>query len=1266
MAVDLTPYVPRLVIDWQRDQPELSWRGLDGTMLSADISGFTKLSERLAGLGKRGAEELTALINQCFDGMIGVAAACGGDVLKFGGDALLLFFQGTGHAERASQAAVRMRATIARPFSSAAAGRVVLRMSQGMHSGLFTFFLVDGGHRELIVTGPPVTMTVDCEAEANAGQVLLSPAAAAAVPVGWLGASAEHGHLLKRRVFDEAIVAEPAAGDAEAVDLSVLVPAAQQALIASGGEGEHRQVTIGFVHFAGIEQALERGEAAAVSGLLQGLADIVEEATATYRTHWLSSDVYHNGGKVILTAGAPESHGDDEERMLRTLRAILDQPTGLTLRAGVNRGHVFAGYLGAERRRTYTVMGDAVNLAARLMQKAQPGQLIASRAVLERCRARHVAVALEPFMVKGKSRPIEAAAVEMIAEDREGTARHSSAFVGRDAELAVLDGVLEEARGGRSHPVEIKAGSGVGKSRLVGEFETRHPELRSLLVSCGQYARDTPYFAVRSMLRGLAGIEMATPPDRAGEELEAWLREVEPAMLPWLPFIAVPFAAEVPSTPETEQVAPAFRRAEMHRSIAALLGRVVPGAGLVHIEDAHWLDDASKSLLVDLARQTRRWVFLATRTSDDVVFPRDLEPTTMELAPLGDDATANLIAALARDYRHLSEHDLALLAERCGGNPLFAIELVGAATSQSTAAGLPDSVEALITTRLDTLPTADRSLLRQAAAIGRRVDLPLLSLVVGEAAVTEESRWRGLPEFVAFTPGTVTFHHAVLREVAYEGLSYRRRRSVHAAIGAILEAGGAEKDDSIELLSLHFHLAEDRPRSWRYSVRAGDAARGKWANIEAAQFYDRALRDAPFVGGLSPQELGGVWEQLGDVSELAGRYDSAMQAYARARRQATLPLDGARLLRKQGVINERRGKYAQALRWYGRALAGLGDAGGADGDAAALSVTLAIDYAGVRFRQGRFHNALEWAMRAAAQAEGQGYRRGLAHAYYLIDLAKTYTGRDEPMYRSERALEVFEELGDPYYQGNVLNNLGLAAYFEGRWNDSADYHRRSRVARERAGDAVGAAASMLNLSEILANQGHLQEAEQLLLRARRTFESAPYPIGAALATRILGQVAEKGGRLQEAQALLEEALDRLEQLKAESFVLEARVHLAECLFQQGRAEAAEEEAGQVLRRLATEKSSPTLEAAIHRLIGLAQLSLGKLEEALGALERSMEAALLSKSTFEEALTCAARAVARESAGDRRAEDDRARARALFEALGVAIPSELERRALAVT
>jgi class 3 adenylate cyclase len=182
-AAPIHQYLPRLVREWDDEAAGRLHRAIDGSMVFVDVSGFTKMSERLARHGKVGAEEVTEVIGGTFDRLLGEAYAYGASLLKFGGDALLLFFQGDGHYLRAAAAAADMRRSL-RDLGrlKTSAGLVSLRMSVGVHSGLFDFFMVGESHRELIVAGPAATATTAMEAAASAGQILLSPASASLLP----------------------------------------------------------------------------------------------------------------------------------------------------------------------------------------------------------------------------------------------------------------------------------------------------------------------------------------------------------------------------------------------------------------------------------------------------------------------------------------------------------------------------------------------------------------------------------------------------------------------------------------------------------------------------------------------------------------------------------------------------------------------------------------------------------------------------------------------------------------------------------------------------------------------------------------------------------------------------------------------------------------------------------------------------------------------------------------------------------------------------
>ena len=442
----LEPYLPRLVRDWAARTPAETWRELDGSLVSVDLSGFTALAERLQAKGRAGAEELVLAISGVFEGLIGIANRRGGDVLKFRGDALLILFSGDAHAERACRAASEMQWFIERTGETmSSVGEVRLRMSTGIYSGTCHFFLVESSHKELVIAGPAATATIRLEDEADAGEVLVSPATAAAVGPEWLAGERGGAALLALDREPDA-AAPPVVEDADqpgsSVELEPFVPVAlRSSLGLEAGEAEHRQVTAAFVKFTGVEALLAQRGPAAVGEALDALGAVVGRVTSELGLTWLESDIDVDGGKLYLAAGAPSTTGADEERMLRALRAILDEDSPLTLRAGVHRGPAFAGDIGASTRRTYAVMGDTVNLAARLAARAEPGEILATAEVLERSPTRFE-TAPQPFLVKGKERAITAYSVGAVTGVAEEERAQELPIVGREAGAG-------GARGGR-------------------------------------------------------------------------------------------------------------------------------------------------------------------------------------------------------------------------------------------------------------------------------------------------------------------------------------------------------------------------------------------------------------------------------------------------------------------------------------------------------------------------------------------------------------------------------------------------------------------------------------------------------------------------------------------------------------------------------------------------------------------------------------------------------------------------------------------------
>ena len=256
-------------------------------------------------------------------------------------------------------------------------------------------------------------------------------------------------------------------------------------------------------------------EAAAAIG---ALADVVSSETVDLGITWLESDIDRDGGKLYLVTGAPESAGDDEGRMLRAVRKIVDAGVGPAIAVGVNRGPVLAGPIGSPSRTTYAVMGDTVNLAARLTARAEKGEILATGDVLQRARTRFDTTTRQ-FLMKGKAKPVTGHSVGAVVGEAVEEQRPLLPLVGREHELSVLLDAVNAVRMRQSRAIEIVGEPGAGKSRLVEELVVNAVGFQILRARCEPYSSSTPFGPFRAMLRPLIGVLPDESRESAGEKL---------------------------------------------------------------------------------------------------------------------------------------------------------------------------------------------------------------------------------------------------------------------------------------------------------------------------------------------------------------------------------------------------------------------------------------------------------------------------------------------------------------------------------------------------------------------------------------------------------------------------------------------------------------------------------------------------------------------------------------------------------------------------
>ncbi len=1222
---ELAGYLAPTHLIWLDTEPDRAWRELEATYVFGDVSGFTALGERLARRGRVGSETLTDAISAVFIAMRAAIRAEGGEILKFGGDAVLAMFAGPGHEARGASAALGMQealATLRVPGAPSAVNR--LQMTVGVASGTAHLFLAGRDPRDLIAAGPLASAVVACEGRATAGEVMLNPATAAALPAACRGDAGDRpGELLAERPpTDAAEGSTPRPGADPSLGLAPHMREHEPDL------GEHRTVTVAFVQFKGSDALLAEAGAEALAEALDQIVGATAAACRDWGIAFVSSDVDTDGGKLILSAGAPIASADDDDRMLHALRDIVAGDWPLPVRAGVNRGPVFSADIGEPERRVWSLMGDAVNLAARVMGNAPPGGLLATPAVLKRVRDDFERTPVEPFKAKGKSALVQAEAIGPASGERIAEAPPATPLVGRERELTVLRDGLEAARAGKRRVIELVGEPGIGKSRLVAAVREETAGMNVLPIQGGPYAARTPYLAMRRGLRAAVVPDLPEDADLA-EELAERVLELDPRLEPWLPLIGVAFGVEYEPTKATEALDPEFAQARMAGALGRLLDVALPPQPmLVLVEDAHWLDGASIGLLGYLLGQTRDqyspdagdaagYIALLTRRPgpSELAGVEDLE--TIELEPLDPEAVRELLTPQSEATATLPAAVREELIERAHGNPLLLGELTAAAQAGGAVGELPDSVEALMNARMDTLPRGDRRLLREASVLGNEVALDLLGEISDADAGAVATTVRRLSDFlVPVRPGAVRFSHALLHDAAYAALPFRRRRELHARAGETIRRRGGEEVD--EILAIHFGAARQWPETWHYGRLAGERALQQAAPREAAGFLGTAAAAARWVKSVEPAELARITTLLGDAAELAGSYDDARKAYAKARKLvAGDPVAEAELFLKEGRLREDAATLAQALRYYRRGLNALG--GHRSREATSVRARLVLSQGAARLHGGKHRQALPLLESAVREAERAEDRATLAHAYYLLDWAHSDLGNPEAQRYRDLALPIFEELGDFDKQGRVLTNLGVNAYHEGRWDEALELYERAREASERAGDSIGASFNLNNVAEIRLEQGRLDEAEELLREVLATWRASGFAFGIGNALRNLGRIEMRRGELDRAGELLARGREALARSGIDGSVCELDAYDAKRLLLAGDVEGAKLKAETIQDTSRRIDVIPSLPAFLTRIMGEAALAAGRRDAGIELLAESVEIAERVDAIYDLAL-----------------------------------------------
>jgi class 3 adenylate cyclase/tetratricopeptide (TPR) repeat protein len=1152
-----------------------------GTVLFADVSGFTPMSEALSVLGAEGAEILTDILNRYFADMIGVIHSHGGQVMKFGGDAILCFFPDKPQAADGRRQEEDGNATapfMGAPAQAEACGsistslRCALVAARKMQEGMTRFqnirtpvkkfalkMKIGIAHGEVLLAGvgdpnvrcdyvfagEPVDATSDAEHHAVAGEIIFAGDGPKVQSSKFKVEEIESGFHRILDVSSPPVSHLPSPVSPTRTSSSELRASASYLirevydLVASGHAaqvGALLEIVPVFLKFTGFTYTREGFDLP----LFDAFFRTVMEVTQRHGGRLNRISMGDKGSTALLLFGAPNPLEKKEalacQWALELGAAVRARFPRLTVGAGLNSGRVFTGIVGGSGRWEYTVMGDAVNFAARLMQGAEAGQACVGEVFAKRAREVYGFDDLGERKFKGKTEPL---AVFALKERRRAgwTAEGIERPVGREKEREALLGHLDAAFKGAPGMAVVEGEPGVGKSFLSSHIlrEAHRRGWRTVPAKGEITRRSHAYAPWVDLFEDL--LFRGSPPEtgildqcleKEDQPYHSWFRE----------FFGLPFETngEIPAYDEETR-----KRLFQHRLALLLLRQAQEKPLFLFLDDLHWFDTLSLDFLASLLnhyKNQRTFILSATRP---VWAKKDFEHRAtvhfISLADLDRDGCRTL--AEGRLGGKVRDALTDFLYDRARGNPFFTHQLLDYLLHEDLMEtrlgewllkrgveqkGALSGIEILLA-QINRLPVVEQAHMRTAACIGPTFSATVLEKVRGSAF--RKKAMKGLLERGYIQPlegDTWSFPHTLVQETVYQAMPQKIRRRIHRRIGQCLEAFHAGRmEPYYPNLANHFLLGGVKDKAVRYGEAAGNYLFRTLSFPESSHYFARALEvvgrarhprkydialalsRAMLKSGrlseclavarrlrhmpLDPEDARKYWAYIYqiDAMEKLGRYDYVDEANAILR---SLPAPHASLANPIrhliGIAYYRKGEFDKALDMFN--VITRDDRSSIDMDMVASSWIHIAAIENKRARQEGATAIIHRGLEIVHRQNSPYHELRLQQAYAVILMENRKY--DEAKHLYERMLPHIEHYGDVYLLAAVHLNLGLIETWLAHWPEASGQLSEASKIFSALGVLNGYAKSQMNLGILAFYRTEFQKAYDYYYEGTKALEKA--------------------------------------------------------------------------------------------------------------------------------------------------------------------------------
>lgn len=1149
-----------------------------------------------------------------YNALVAEVEQAGGSVIGFAGDAMLCWFDagilGQETGLRASSAALGMQQAM-RSFPG-------LGLKAAITSGAARRFVVGDPQIQLldVLAGATVARTSTAEHLAASGEVLLDEATANALQDSlkiseWRSDVESGAKFALLASLSQASDFQPLPADTPPPPPEALKQWVHPAVFAreTTGQGpfltEFRPCVALFVRFIGIDYDADQA-----ASELDAFIRQVQKTAGRFGGALMDITIGDKGSYAYLSFGALRSHEDDPRRAVKTALELI-QASSLRLQIGVTQGPLRVGAYGAETRKAFGALGDDVNLAARLMTIATPGEILVSGHVH---KATHNSFTFEPrapLPVKGKAEPLPVFA--LTGERRQRAVRlqepvYALPMVGRTRELQTINDRLDLAANRNGQVIAIVAEAGLGKSRLVAEVirSARRKGFVGYGGACQSDGIHTPYLAWKPIWQAFFDVDPDMPARKLFRWLESEIEDLAPQRVEAMPLLGPLLDLNIPENDFTRSLEPQIRQNALHALLEDCWKAATQDAPLlVVIEDLHWIDALSHDLLEQLVKTLAKHAacfVLAYRPPQiqRLQAPR-LEAlpqfTRVELHELTrSEAESAIRAKLAQLYPARSAALPAGLVDalmaRSQGNPFYLEELLnyvrdrGLDPAALQSIELPDSLHTLILSRIDQLDEQEKTTLRLASIIGRLFRLRWLTGYYPElgpfpqvkAALDKLAALDITPLDAPEPELAYLFKHILTHEVTYESLPFAARARLHEQLGHYLESAAVP----VDTIAFHYSRSHNLAKQREYLRKAGEAAQKNFANDAALEYFGRLL---PLLD--DPGAHFDILLKRGQVLALMGRYAEAESDDRRALELGEQDgLFKARALFALGNLGRLRGDFAASLDWLKQAQAAYRVLEDAPGLALAL-----IETGFILLLKAEIEPAREMSHQGLALARQAGDKLATAQALNNLGiLARKQNDFVTAQALLEESLALRREVGDKLGIANSLNNLGNLASHQGHYPSAQALYAESLALKREMGDKSGIANTLQALGQVAHLQGDYPAARRLLEESLATMRELGHMWRISNLLVWLGTVAAAQGDYLAARELNNESLALARQIGNKPIVAYAIMNLGNIAYAQGDYPAARLALNE---SLALSKDIQDKSSLAYALLSLGQLELAE-------------------------------------------------------------------------